>query len=93
MKDQVSFFKKNLFNGERAHRWGAAGRGRGRSSLPAEQGARRGVGTLKILFIYSAEPETQREAETQAEGEAGPMQEPDAGLDPGTRVTPWAATR
>ena len=27
---------------------------------------------------------TQREAETQAEREAGSMQEPDAGLDPGT---------
>ena len=26
----------------------------------------------------------EREAETQAEGEAGSMQEPDAGLDPGT---------
>ena len=26
----------------------------------------------------------EREAETQAEGEAGSMQEPDVGLDPGT---------
>ena len=37
---------------------------------------------LKIVFIYSRERE--REAEPQAEGEAGPMQEPDAGLDPWT---------
>ena len=28
--------------------------------------------------------EREREAETQAEGEAGSMQEPDMGLDPGT---------
>ena len=28
--------------------------------------------------------DTQREAETQAEGEAGSLQEPDAGLDPRT---------
>ena len=28
--------------------------------------------------------DTQREAETQAEGEAGSMQEPDVGLDPGS---------
>ena len=28
--------------------------------------------------------DTKREAETQAEGEAGSMQGPDAGLDPGT---------
>ena len=27
--------------------------------------------------------DTEREAETQAEGEAGSMQEPDVGLDPG----------
>ena len=27
---------------------------------------------------------TEREAETQAEGEAGFMQEPDVGLDPGS---------
>ena len=26
--------------------------------------------------------DTEREAETQAEGEAGPMQEPNTGLDP-----------
>ena len=43
----------------------------------------------KILFIYSRE--TQREAETQAEGEAGSLQ----GARPGTqslvsRFTPWA---
>ena len=28
--------------------------------------------------------DTEREAETQAEGEAGSMQEPDMGLDPGS---------
>ena len=28
--------------------------------------------------------DTEKEAETQAEGEAGSMQEPDVGLDPGT---------
>ena len=28
--------------------------------------------------------DTQREAERQAEGEAGSMQEPDVGLDPGS---------
>ena len=37
---------------------------------------------FKDLFIHPWE--TQREAETQVEGEAGSMQEPDAGLDPGT---------
>ena len=37
---------------------------------------------LKILYIYSWE--TQRGAETQAEGEAGPCREPDVGLDPRT---------
>ena len=30
------------------------------------------------------EREREREAETQAEGEAGSLQEPDAGLDPGS---------
>ena len=29
--------------------------------------------------------DTQRKAETQAEGQAGPLQEPDVGLDPGPR--------
>ena len=29
--------------------------------------------------------DTQREAETQAEGEAGSLQEPDVGLDPRTQ--------
>ena len=38
----------------------------------------------KILFIYSRETQREREAETQAEGEAGSMQEPDVGLDPGS---------
>ena len=32
--------------------------------------------------------DTEREAETQAEGEAGAMQEPDVGLDPRPRITP-----
>ena len=39
---------------------------------------------IKDLFIYSLMRDTRREAETQAEGEAGSMQEPDVGLDPGT---------
>ena len=43
-----------------------------------------GIGLLqflkKVLFIH--ERHTQREAETQAEGEAAPCGEPDAGLDP-----------
>ena len=38
---------------------------------------------FKILFICSWE--TQREPETQAEGEAGSHGEPDVGLDPRTR--------
>ena len=38
---------------------------------------------FKILFIY--ERHREREAETQAEGEAGSMQEPDVGLDPGSQ--------
>ena len=39
--------------------------------------------------------EREREAETQAEGEAGSMhQEPDVGFDPGsTRIAPWAKGR
>ena len=38
---------------------------------------------LKFLFIYGSH--TQREAETQTEGEAGSMhQEPDVGFDPGS---------
>ena len=37
----------------------------------------------------------EREAETQAEGEAGSMhREPDLGFDPGvSRITPWAKGR
>ena len=46
-----------------------------------------GIGLLqflkKVLFIH--ERHTQREAETQAEGEAAPCGEPDLGLDPRTR--------
>ena len=41
---------------------------------------------LKILFIYSWD--TEKEAETQAEGEAGSLWGPDAGLDPGTPGLP-----
>ena len=37
--------------------------------------------------------DTQREAETQAEGEAGSLQEPDAELHPGPGITPWAEDR
>ena len=40
---------------------------------------------FKKDFIYSFMRDTQREAETQAEGEAGSLRGPDAGLDPGTR--------
>ena len=36
-------------------------------------------------FMYLFMRDTQREAETQAEGEAGSMQESDVGLDPRTR--------
>ena len=43
---------------------------------------------LRFLFLkdftYLFMRDTQREAEMQAEGEAGSMQGPDAGLDPGT---------
>ena len=35
-------------------------------------------------FIHLFIRDTQREAETQAEGEAGSLQEPDGGLDPRT---------
>ena len=41
-----------------------------------------------FLFIYSGE--TQREAEMQANGEAGPHGEPDVGLDCGTGIMPLA---
>ena len=47
-------------------------------------------------FIYLFMRDTEREAETQAEGEAGPMQgrEPNMGLDPqDSRITPWAKGR
>ena len=39
--------------------------------------------------------EREREAETQAEGEAGSMhREPEVGLDPGSaRIAPWAKGR
>ena len=35
-------------------------------------------------FIYFFMRDTERQAETQAEGEAGSMREPEVGLDPGT---------
>ena len=35
-------------------------------------------------FMYLFMRDTEREAETQAEGEAGSPGEPDEGLDPGT---------
>ena len=35
-------------------------------------------------FIYLFMRHTEQEAETQAEGEAGSLREPDVGLDPGT---------
>ena len=37
-----------------------------------------------MLFIYLWETQSEREAETQVEIEAGSMQEPDVGLYPGT---------
>ena len=39
---------------------------------------------FKKDFIYLFMRHTQREAETQAEGEAGSFREPDAGFNPGT---------
>ena len=37
--------------------------------------------------------DTESEAETQAEGEAGSMQEPDSGLNPRTQDHTWAKGR
>ena len=42
---------------------------------------------LKILFMYSRVTQTEREAETQAEGEAGSIN--GVRLGPVSRVTPW----
>ena len=39
---------------------------------------------LKIFNLFIHEKNSEREAEIQAEGEAGSMREPDVGLDPGT---------
>ena len=40
---------------------------------------------FKFLFIYDNHTGREREAETQAEGEAGSMhQKPDVGFDPGS---------
>ena len=49
-----------------------------------------------FLYLFMRDPgrEKEREAETQAEGEAGSTQEPDAGLDPrtpGSRPGPKAS--
>ena len=41
-----------------------------------------GVFFFKIFYVFMRDPE--REAETQAEGEAGSLWGPDAGLDPRT---------
>ena len=37
-----------------------------------------------FIYLFMRDTEREREAETQAEGEAGSMQEPDVGLDPRT---------
>ena len=40
---------------------------------------------LKFLFIYDSHTQREKEAETQAEGEAGSMhREPNVGFDPGS---------
>ena len=39
---------------------------------------------LKRFYLFIHERHTEREAETQAEGEAGSLREPDVGLDPGS---------
>ena len=47
-------------------------------------------------FIYLFTRDAEREAETQAEGEASPCREPDVGLDPrtpGSRPEPKADTQ
>ena len=49
---------------------------------------------FKIVFIH--ERHTEKEAETQAEGEEAPCREPDVGLDPrslGSRPGPKAGTK
>ena len=49
---------------------------------------------FKILFIYSLETDRVREAETQAEGEAGSMQGARCGTRSwDSRITPWAKGR
>ena len=45
-----------------------------------------------FLRFYLFINERQRE-ERQAEKEAGSMQEPDVGIDPRTRIMPWAEDR
>ena len=40
---------------------------------------------LKRFYLFIHERHREREAETQAEGEAGSTQEPNVGLDPGSR--------
>ena len=46
------------------------------------------VGLFFIFKKYLFMRDTQREAETQAEGEAGSCREPNAGLDPRTPGSP-----
>ena len=41
-----------------------------------------------FIYLFIHERHTHTEAETQLEGEVGSMQEPDAGLDPGTPGSP-----
>ena len=39
---------------------------------------------FKRFYLFIHERHTKKEAETQAEGEAGSSREPNVGLDPGT---------
>ena len=39
---------------------------------------------FKGFYLFTRDTEREREAETQAEGEAGSNMEPNVGLDPGT---------
>ena len=43
-----------------------------------------GIFFFKDPFLFIYDRHRERQAETQAEGEAGSCREPDAGLDPGT---------
>ena len=44
----------------------------------------KGLFFKKTFYLFIHERDLEREAETQAEGEAGSMQGPDVGLDPGS---------